>query len=277
MPGRHFAMTNIVMLLQMDHDNMAKLLDVVRQQVANMARGNRANYSLLESAFDYLLGYPDQCHHPKEDLLYRKLLSRCPEMEESLSDLVSEHKNLGRLAVSLNRAIRESLRDPRAANEGLATRLRGFLDFYRHHMIMEEQRFFPAALQLLSHDDFKEINFSLFDQADPLFNRENEERFADLRDEIVRSGATEKASIDNREEAEWLATLQDVATFNAAMKQSGAGIDLTRSSGGGYDLKHEGNIIVRIPECDEARAAWCAYFFWKGKGIPPRDRALGES
>lgn len=259
-------MPNIMMLLQVDHGNMAKLLDVIQQQVMNMTRGVPVNYSLLESAFTYLLGYPEQCHHPKEELVYRKLLSRCPDMAESLNDLVEEHEKLGTLTGNLSRAIRESLRDPRAANKGLARQLGEFLDFYRHHMIEEEQQFFPAALQLLSRDNFAEIDFTLFDQADPLFNREIDERFAELRDEIMRLGVTEKANIDNRTETAWLATVQDVAAFNEAMEQSGISIRLSRSSEGGYDLEHEGNIIVHIPECNEHCAAWCAYFFWKGHG-----------
>jgi hemerythrin-like domain-containing protein len=260
-------MPNIMMLLQVDHGNMAKLLDVIQQQVMNMTRGFPVNYSLLESTFTYLLGYPDQCHHPKEELVYRKLLSRCPDMAESLNDLVEEHEKLGTLTGNLSRAIRESLQDPRAANEGLASQLGEFLDLYRNHMITEEQQFFPAALQLLSRDNFAEIDFTLFDQADPLFNRETDARFVELREEITRSGVTEKANTDNRTETAWLATLQDVAAFNEAMEQSGKSIRLSHSSEGGYDLEHEGNTIVHIPECDEHRAAWCAYFFWKGHGL----------
>ena len=123
-------MPNIMMLLQVDHGNMAKLLDVIQQQVMNMTRGVPVNYSLLESAFTYLLGYPEQCHHPKEELVYRKLLSRCPDMAESLNDLVEEHEKLGTLTGNLSRAIRESLHDPRAANKGLARQLGEFLGQY---------------------------------------------------------------------------------------------------------------------------------------------------
>ena len=261
-------MANTMMLLQTDHRNMAKLLDVVQQQVANMTLGVPVNYSLLESAFTYLLGYPDQSHHPKEELVYRKLLSRSPEMAESLNELVEEHEKLGRLTRTLSLAIPESRKNPRAANEGLASQLSAFLEFYRRHMIMEEQRFFPLALQRLSRDNFAEIDFELFDQVDPLFNQETDERFAELRDEIMRLGVAEKASADNRDESAWLATLQDIATFNSAMKQSGKAIRLSRSFGGGYDLEHEGNVVY-IPECNDSCAAWCAYFFCKGMATKP--------
>jgi len=255
-------MSNVVMLLQIDHGKMAKLLDLIEQQATNMARHDPVNYRLLESAFDYLSSYPDQCHHPKEDLVYRKLLRRCPDMAESLSDLVKEHEKLAHLTRNVLLAVGESRQAPPAANDGLARQLIEFLDFYRHHMLMEDQHFFPVALQRLSQDDFAEIDFTLFDRPDPLLDRKSEARFAELREEITRLGVAEKANSANREEAALLAGIQDIATFNEAMRRSGEAVCLVRSSGEGYELEHRGNVLVHIPACSESRAAWCGYFYW---------------
>jgi len=256
-------MSNVVMLLQADHRNMAKLLDLIQQQAKNMARRAPANYRLLESIFAYLSGYPDQCHHPKEDLLYRKLLGRQPDMAGSLKDLVKEHEKLASSTSDMMKAIAASRRDPPAPNERLADQLMEYLDLYRHHMRMEDQHFFPAALQGLSRDDFAEIDFTLFDRPDPLFDPESEEKYAELREEIARLGAAEKASGHNREEAVLLASIQGIATFNDAMQRSGEPLLLVRSPVGGYELHREGSVLVHIPACSEARAAWCAYFYWK--------------
>jgi hemerythrin-like domain-containing protein len=256
-------MSNVVMLLQADHRNMAKLLDLIQQQAKNMARRAPANYRLLESIFAYLSGYPDQCHHPKEDLLYRKLLGRHPDMAGSLKDLVKEHEKLANSTSDMMRAIAASQRDPPAPNERLADQLMEYLDLYRHHMRMEDQHFFPAALQGLSRDDFVEIDFTLFDKPDPLFDAQSEERFDELREEIMRLGAVEKASGDSREEAALLAGFQDIATFNDAMRRSGEPVLLVRSPVEGYELQQKGNVLVHIPQCSESRAAWCAYFYWK--------------
>jgi hemerythrin-like domain-containing protein len=256
-------MADVVTLLQIDHRKMVKVLDVIQQQAINMGRHARVNYRLLESTFVYLSGYPDQCHHPKEDLVYRKLLGRCPDMADTLKDLVKEHETLAYLTRSVMRAIADSHRDPPVVNDRLSDQLHEFLDLYRHHMLMEEQHFFPAAVHRLSDNDFAEIDFTLFDQPDPVFDRESEERFAELREEITRLGVIEATSSDDHQEAALLATFRDIAAFNEAMGRSGEPVRLIRSSGEGYELQHRGNVLVHIPACSESRAAWCAYFYWK--------------
>ena len=241
---------------------MGRLLGFLRQQATNMSLRAPVNHRLLQIAFEYLSGYPDQCHHPKEDVLYRKLVSRSPDLLGSLADLIEEHKKLAEMTRNLRRAVDESQQDP-SALAGLADRLTAFLDFYQRHMLTEEQRFFPLALQRLSRDDLAEIDFTLFDQPDPLFNEEAEEKFATLSDEIARLGVAGKASADQREESALLAAFRDIESFNEAMRRMGERVSLIRSPGGGYELERMGRILVRIPACSEPRAAWCAYFFWK--------------
>jgi hemerythrin-like domain-containing protein len=256
-------MPDTILLLQLEHDRVAKLLDLVAQQLANLVRHHPVNYRLLQNAFDYLSDYPDQCHHPKEDLVYRKLRSRHPDMVKSLSTLVEEHERLAHLTASLRRTLRESQQEKAGTNDWFAKQLREFLEFYRHHMAMEERHFFPAALQSLSRNDWAEIDFTVFDQPDPLLDRSTEDRFAKLRDEITRLGQAQMTSAAHREEAACLGRLHDIADFNEAMQQSGESVRLNRSSEGGYELERGGSVLVHIPECSESRAVWCAYFFLK--------------
>ena len=256
-------MPDVVALLQIDHHRMAKLLHLIEQQAANITRRDPVNFGLLESALDYFSTYPDRCHHPKEDLVYHKLVSRHPEMAESVGDLVEDHETLARLTHSAMRAVRLSRASGANANDELARQLNEFVNFYRHHMLPEDRDFFPAALRGLSRIDLEEIDFALFDASDPLMDGQTEARFSRLRDEIMRLGLAEEADSDRRAEAALLAKIQDVATFNEVMRQSGEVVSLTQPSPGGYDLIHGGNVLLHIPACSESRAAWCAYFFWK--------------
>ena len=58
--------------------------------------------------------------------------------------------------------------------------------------------------------------------------------------------------------------MQDIATFNKVMQRVGESLCLIASAEGGYALLRNGSVLSQIPECDETRAAWCAYFFWEG-------------
>lgn len=261
-------MSDAIMVLQLEHRNLAKVLSLIQRQAANMAASTPVNYRLLESCFRYLSSYPEQCHHPKEDLVYRKLLNRCPEIAGSLRNLVDEHEKLAYFTRDLRRALGTMQYALPTANAGFAVQLNVFLESYRLHMLMEEQRFFPLALERLSSSDFAEIDFTLFDQADHLFDREAEERMVELHEAITRLGAAETTATDRREEAAWLASFRDIAAFNDAMRGTGEPLVLSQTSGGGYELKRGHNLLVHIPACSESRAAWCAYFYRKATGMP---------
>jgi len=256
-------MSDIIATLELEHRRTESLLGFVQQQATNMARTVPVNYGLLEIAFEYLSGYPDQCHHPKEDALYRKLIRRFPALAQSLTDLVEEHTQLAGMTRNLRQIIGKSQHDPPRSQGELAKELTAYGDFYRRHMQMEEQHFFPLAKDGLSRDDLDEVDFAVFDKPDPLFSSTAERKFAELADVITRLGIAERASAVRREEWALLATFVDIATFNQTMQEMGEPLVLARSAEGGYALERAGHTVVQIPECSEPRAAWCAYFFWK--------------
>ena len=256
-------MPDAILVLQLEHRKIASVLTFLKQQLTEIERDEPANRHLLESALDYLSGYPDQCHHPKEDLVYRKLVARFPELTESLKDLGKEHEELAYRTRSLRQVLREWHQDSPTKNEALVDQLRAFVDYYRLHMRMEEQHFFPMALQRLSRDDFAEIDFTLFEKLNQSLDQEAEARYGDLHAAITQLGNADKSSTEQREEAARLATFQTIEAFNEAMQREGEPVKLARLAGGGYALESKGGTIARIPECSETRAAWCAYFFWK--------------
>jgi hypothetical protein len=169
------------------------------------------------------------------------------------------------LTKNLCRTIGESQRDLPATNDSLRDQLLVFVNLYRLHMQTEEEHFFPLVLKLLSIKELAEIDFTLFNQP-RFFSQEMEDKFVDLHAAISKIGIADKHSTYRRDEATWLANFHDVAAFNEEMRASGERVHLCRS-GDGYELECEGQVRVHIPECSEARATWCAYFFWKATTI----------
>jgi hemerythrin-like domain-containing protein len=255
------AMSDAINVLLLEHRQIAKVLHLIDEQHINVTRGEPVNFRLLGSILDYLSNYPAECHHPKEDLVYRRLLGRAPALAGSIRDLAEEHWKLAQMTQNLARAVGRLQAGETQEGEGFADQLKGFVEFYRLHMRMEEERFFPLALEKLSAGDLGEIDFVLFNQPEH-FGEENGDKFAELYGAINRMGLAERQSTYQRDETAFLAGLTDLNAFNEALAVTGGNLRLGRVADG-YALESEGKIVTRIPACTETQAAWCAYYFWK--------------
>jgi hemerythrin-like domain-containing protein len=163
---------------------MTKLLDLVDEQRAKLEQNRPLDYATLRSIVDYFSSYLDQCHHPKEELVFRKLQGRNTVAIGSF-DLTGQHEQLIRTTHGLAMALRELPENLDASRKLLKGLMREFVEHNRNHMAMEEEYFFPVALRTLSRDDWEQIEFDLFDSNDPLFDRSAENRFRALREKLA--------------------------------------------------------------------------------------------
>lgn len=260
-------MPDSILVLQLEHRKIGKVLGLMRRQLAQLQAELPVDRILLESALDYLSGFPAQCHHPKEDLVYRKLIDRYPALAGSLKELESEHEQVDELTRELRQALSDArLQHPEGAND-LAVQMQDFLDFYDLHIMMEEQHFFPMALNHLSRGDFEEIDFTLYEQLDSELSKEAEASYGALLKALAQMGNFDDGDAALRDEAAWLSGIRDAGSFSDAMLKAGEPVRLVHSPGGGYVLVRDGQAQLRIPACSEMQAAWCAYYFLKGAGV----------
>ncbi len=88
-------------------------------------------------------------------------------------------------------AIQNVLLEIEITREAFQQRARKFLDFYRSHIKKEEEVFFPAALEVLTKEDWVEISEVREVWDDPIFRPKSHERLETLREGILAwSGAT---------------------------------------------------------------------------------------
>lgn len=162
-------MPAVIESLRTDHVNMARLLHLVEAEIAAFKAGTVPDYALLGDILDYLLNYPDLCHHPAENMIYRRLRRRVPAEAEAVREIEDEHGRIAdltrRFAAAVHNVAAES-QVPRSAFVDLGNE---FLDLMRRHMIAEETRFFPLALDNLGLNDWAEVEDTLARHADPLF------------------------------------------------------------------------------------------------------------
>ncbi len=178
-------MTSIVDSLRQDHINSTILLDVLEQQLAIFGRAEVPDYEMMQGVMEYFLGYPDLCHHPTEDLILSKLKSRSWAAKDGFPDLRHEHQELAAMIRRFLAAIHNILQEAEIPREAFQQRAREFLDFYRSHIKKEEEVFFPAALKVLTKEDWAEISEVREFRDDPIFGRKSHERLETLREGIL--------------------------------------------------------------------------------------------
>ena len=162
---------------------MVKLLDLMDEQLAKLAQRIPPNYGTLHGVLDYFSSYLDECHHPKEELIFRKLRSKDPGAMANF-DLVTQHQELLGVTRDLAVLLKDVSGDRDFSPLCLKSSIREFVEQHRQHMSMEEAHFFPVAVQKLSPGDWDEIEFNLFDRKDPLFDRSVESYFRALREQV---------------------------------------------------------------------------------------------
>lgn len=261
-------MTHAIRVLQAEHKKLATLLQVMDNLHCEMVAGRSPDFPLLHEIGDYLQGYPDQVHHPKEDLIYRRLRKREPSPDDGPGNLVHEHEDLSNLTAGFVRILDETEKNPETWAEEFQGEMRKLIDYYKHHMEMEEKFFFPAAKQRLTKNDWAEVTYAISEQVDPLFD-EATAKFERLREEIIKHADMhqDRDLQDSRAKAQSddMLALATAEHFNLRFESQYPNVRLIVDNSGTYSLVDTGRTVLIIPESDEKTAVWCAFCFLMGK------------
>ena len=178
-------MTDLAALWHAEHVNFARLLDLLEKQVAAFHAGEQPNYDLMLDVVYYLRHYPDQVHHPQEDVAFARLLERDPTMRPQIDRLVQEHRVLAAagetLLTHLDAVVADAL-EPRSTVEAAAAT---YLVYYRQHLAAEEKEVIPRAAELLTPKDWAAVAAAVTAKPDPFFGEDIEARFRKLRRQIA--------------------------------------------------------------------------------------------
>ena len=160
-------------IIREEHAALVALLRSVGLMVARGPGVDRQNFfDVLGAMLFYIDEFPERQHHPKEtELLFPRVARRVPEVAALIARLDGEHAR-GESAV---RELQHLLLawhwigdSRRAAFEAAAGK---YQDFYLEHIRMEESVILPAALKVLSAEDWLEVDAAFATNADPLTGR----------------------------------------------------------------------------------------------------------
>lgn len=170
--------------LHKEHADFARLLALLERQLALFTAADAVDYDTIGAILRYCLEYPDAVHHPKEDLIYGVLQDRDPALAAEVGDLAADHVGLAGMTRTLAGLIERAHAEQEVDRNHVRELTGDFIGRYRRHIAREEQYIFPAARQVLSDEDWAEIEGKLGDGDDPLFGRDVPDYFRALREDI---------------------------------------------------------------------------------------------
>lgn len=153
--------------------------------MAVFAQADRPDYDVLVGIADYFTGFPDRCHHPKEDLIFKTLQERDPVAAQPIGDLEAEHERIAAATRRFQEAVGNILLDAEISRGAVIKLAHAFIEDERRHMSLEEEKFFPTALKVLTAEDWAAIEGRLMYEDDPLFGAQVAKEYADLSKRIL--------------------------------------------------------------------------------------------
>ena len=160
----------IMVSLNNEHRHIASLLDALAEQSDNLLPGRTPDYTLMRDIARYMASFPDEYHHPREDLLFGRLRSRDPGTDAIVSALEEGHEEIYRRSRELRNALDGVRPDGSDADKRTLKYLCDrYIGFYWDHINTEEGQVFPLAMAKLRQEDWLAVNSESRQVDDPLF------------------------------------------------------------------------------------------------------------
>lgn len=172
--------------LRTDHRNMALLLDLLEMETERLAASGEPDYDLMRDIMLYMIEYPDVVHHPKEDLIYQRLRSLHPEIDDDLKRVETDHQNIEKSGLTLKNDIEAMSVGADLNRDEIIDNLRQYIEQLREHMYWEEKELFTLADELQSDGDWSAVVLKNDEIGDPLFGPRVERKYRRLLARIQR-------------------------------------------------------------------------------------------
>lgn len=178
--------------LRIIHDEHAALSAMLRSIVLLLGQhrrnGTLPDFATLRAMLFYVDEFPEQRHHRKEsELLFPKLRARTAEAGAVLDRLDQDHARGESAIRELEHALLafEMMGESRRADFEEAAQK--YVDFYGQHMALEEGQILPLAEQVLTAQDWAELDAAFAANRDPLTGHEPEDDYRALFSRIVNA------------------------------------------------------------------------------------------
>lgn len=177
-------MSKIMQRLKADHVNIARLLDILEEQLEAVHDADDADFELIRDVMVYMTNYPDLMHHPLEDIVFARLRERDASSAAMVDDLRAEHEALAGQSIRLRNMLDHVVDGRMVLREELADAGRDYVQNLRRHLNKEEREVFALARDALTEQDWVAADNAMELRADPIFGPTVEAQYRTLFEHI---------------------------------------------------------------------------------------------
>jgi hemerythrin-like domain-containing protein len=177
-------MKSLLEKLHQDHINLGRLLDLMSTELNALSSGHESDFDLKIEMLDYIEHYAEQVHHPTEDQI-NKVAFRKKSMQSHKAlyeRICREHVELIGLASRFRTTLEGVIQGEVLLRDEVETQGREFVALQRQHIDLEEHELFPLIDKVLSKKDWEKLEDETAHGDDPLFQRQDYNRFRSLID-----------------------------------------------------------------------------------------------
>ena len=171
----------IMMTLNSEHRYISSLLEALAEQADNLLPGRVPDFALMHDIVNYMASFPDEYHHPREDLLFDRLVARDSEARQLVEELLEGHREINRRSRELLEQLERVTRGGKSPdNQRIKYLCDRYIGHYWEHINVEEGKVFPRATAKLRPDDWFAVNAQAKYVDDPLFGSRVKKEYARL-------------------------------------------------------------------------------------------------
>ncbi|GAB2887744.1 hemerythrin domain-containing protein [Microbulbifer echini] len=182
-------MNSIYRQLCLDHKNMQQMLNAFEHLLQDLFGDSERDpntLSLILDALDYFSVYPDRYHHPVEDLILARLLTKPVHDRNAIYEAQMQHEQIAATTkhmCALFYAVANNAMVERRVLQGAS---RAYLQLQRSHIDLENSIIFPQIEQYLQVEDWKQIRRQVEEIKDPLFNKSTKNIYESLHEYLTQ-------------------------------------------------------------------------------------------
>lgn len=216
---------DILKALDEEHLYQQRLLGLLEKQVAALNQRRQPDYEVMHGVMRYMTNFPDRYHHPKEDLVFNKVVERAPSARTQVEDLLKQHVEIIARGAELLAVIDRCRADPaKADTQALRKSAHAYIGCLRRHMDVETLRFFPRAQRVLRPRDWAEVDARMKPILDPVFGEQVASEFQTLRTHADHKPAAGSRRPGRHGWVEAAAAMESVAALLGGATKAGASL-----------------------------------------------------